>query len=243
MKRPLEVALKDALGEASSSLDTDAAVARLTAASYRAQSGRRRAGVTAIATLAAAVVAAVLSLLSGGSALVPLAYAGWSAVPQAATPAEIAHASRLCRAEFASTPAFPKGIVDPDHLALAEKRGEYVAVLWAQGRTTALCISDGRAADTTGGSGEGLVLTGGAQLSFPMSSTGPLRGFPGSTGVASQLFGRAAPDVRAVTLIFPRGRSVQGTVEHGWYFAWWPNSTLPLKIRAQTRTGTITIRG
>jgi hypothetical protein len=250
MKRSLEVALKDALSDASTRLDTEAAVARLTSTAYRGQSrrwlgmpgvggaaGLRRAVSATGVTLIAAIVTTILLLSSGGNALVPLAYAGWSAVPQTPTPAEVARAARLCNHKTVSYQPAPTS----DRPTLTDKRGRYVAILSAGGRTTQLCISDGRAADTRGGSSFGQVLTGRAQLGFPaVGIGGPLPGFEGSDD-ESNLYGRAAPDIREVTIVFAGGRSVQATVENGWYFAWWPNSDHPVAIRAQRASRTITM--
>jgi hypothetical protein len=69
---------------------------------------------------------------------------------------------------------------------------------------------------------------------------GPLPGFEGSDD-ESNLYGRAAPDIRKITIVFAGSRSVQATVENGWYFAWWPNSDHPVAIRAQTASRTITM--
>jgi hypothetical protein len=255
MRRPLEAALKEALTDESASLDTTAAVTRLTAVRYRTTGGRtspavrrssrtlriwRRASIAAT-TLVAAVVAAVLVFAGGESSLVPLAYAGWSAVPRPAPPAQIAAAAKLCRARFANIGTFPAQVISPAHLVLTDGRGRYVAALWADGSTTALCITDGRAADTTGGSASGQVLTHGAQLGFPaLGIGGPLRGFSGSDD-ESHLYGRAAPDIRQITVVFAGHRSVQATVENGWYFAWWPNSEHPIAIKAQTPSRTRTM--
>jgi hypothetical protein len=54
-------------------------------------------------------------------------------------------------------------------------------------------------------------------------------------------FGRAGRDVSAVTFKFADGKTVRATVEHGWYFAWWPWASSPLTARVVTPSGTTVI--
>lgn len=54
---------------------------------------------------------------------------------------------------------------------------------------------------------------------------------------AQALVGRAGSDVRAVVFAFDRGVTVEATVEHGWYFAWWPGIALPNSVQVTLASG------
>jgi hypothetical protein len=54
-------------------------------------------------------------------------------------------------------------------------------------------------------------------------------------------FGRAGSDVSAVSFKFANGKTVRATVEHSWYFAWWPWASSPLTARIVTSSGTTVI--
>lgn len=52
-------------------------------------------------------------------------------------------------------------------------------------------------------------------------------------------YGRAGSDVSAVTFAFANGKTVEATVENGWYFAWWPWTGFPTSAQVTTASGTI----
>ena len=60
-----------------------------------------------------------------------------------------------------------------------------------------------------------------------------------SASDAGYALGRAGGDVSAVTFKFTNGKTVDTTVEHGWYFAWWPWTGFPTSARITTATGTL----
>jgi hypothetical protein len=174
--------------------------------------------------------------------LVPLAQAGWSAAPRSAMPVELADARTACRRSTKLTAnSWARTVIDRRPV-LIEQRGRYVAELWLGAHNPAVCISDGRATSLASGFDHGLVLPSGAKISRPQYGNAPARGFPGREQIESHLFGRSATDVKTVTLVFGGGMTVQATVEHGWYFAWWPQATMPEAITAKTPVKTMTVR-
>jgi hypothetical protein len=52
--------------------------------------------------------------------------------------------------------------------------------------------------------------------------------------------GQAGSDVSAVTFAFANTKTVVASIEHGWYFAWWPWMTEPTSVTVTTSTGTTT---
>lgn len=198
---------------------------------------------TSGAAIGGAIVAAVLLLSSGGSSLVPLAYAGWSAVPKAPTPLELARAMAAC--VQSAGPLLSTAM--KGQRVLTEARGKYVAMLFANGRVTGVCIWEGDGRFAGGGGNGGLfaqgLVPGRDQLERPSDGGGGAPGFPGSRGGELHAWGRAGRDVLAVTLVFSDHTTVRATVKHGWYFAWWPITSRltswPTSVRVATPTGTI----
>jgi hypothetical protein len=53
--------------------------------------------------------------------------------------------------------------------------------------------------------------------------------------------GQAGSEVSAVTFAFANGKTVVASIEHGWYFAWWPWATEPTSVTVTTtRDGKMT---
>jgi hypothetical protein len=190
-------------------------------------------------SLTGVVVAAVLLLSSGGSSLVPLAYAGWSATPQAPSPVEVSRAIATCKGDAGPLAHSVLAAVS-GRLILAERRGKYLAVLSAEGRRSAVCISDGgRFGGAAGSSGIWHAAPGPKQLGYPSGAGGSAQGFPGSDGGEFEAWGRAGRDVLGVTFIFAGRRTVETTVAHGWYFAWWPNVNWPVQVEVRLPKRTV----
>jgi hypothetical protein len=61
-------------------------------------------------------------------------------------------------------------------------------------------------------------------------------GSPFGTGDNFAL-GQAGRNVSAVTFAFANGKTVVASIEHGWYFAWWPWPTKPTSVAVRTRDG------
>jgi hypothetical protein len=249
MKRPLELALKDALSDASTSLDTTAAVGRLKAIQYgdagRPARARRRRTAFGLAGLAtAAAVAAVIALLSGGTsalrqpastghAVVPAAFVGWTPAPSKATAKRIAVYAKRCRwaAKYRSQLKTP---------LIADIRGPYTALLFVDERENyeRYCLYGPHVG--LQGSGE---LTAFAFGSPPGPRGIQHKGIGGSCNPAdgkavSQMHGQVGAEVIGATFVFANGAKVDATVRKGYYFAWWPWALSPKSITVYTRTGT-----
>jgi hypothetical protein len=257
MKRSLEVALKDALSDAWTRLDTTAAVERLTAIQYgdagrstRAAGGpaaarkRRTAfGLAGLATVAA--IAVVIALLSSstpalrqpastGHAVVPAAFVGWTPAPSKATAKRIAVYAKRCRwaAKYRSQLKAP---------LIADIRGPYTALLFVDERENyqRYCLY-----------GPHFGLQGSGTLTQPPvfgSPPGP-RGIqhdgmggscnPADGKAVTQMHGQVGAEVIGATFVFANGAKVDATVRKGYYFAWWPWALSPKSITVYTRTGT-----
>ncbi len=236
--------------------------ARLRAFDYGARTGRRNKLVALIGSSTAAmigsIVAAILLLSSGA----PAAYAGWTTTPSAPSAAAVTAATAACNS--AST----DGPVVSGQPILADSRGAYTAAVFVFARTTWVCISDGQR-DNSVLSMNRLVLTfyaapGPDQLGLPAGGGGSAEGFGQPTGtqlketlqnlagsdaqreallkrgLENHLTGLAGKDVTAVSFIFAGGTTVDATVQHGWYFAWWPGSSDPTSVDVTTASGSTT---
>lgn len=233
------------------------------------QRGRRRqawAVVGSAGGMVAAGLVAVVLLLSSGPAP---AYAGWTAVPAAASPAAVSTALKTCGAmSFGrnSGRSLPAPI-------LSEARGRYVAVVSVYHGQAAACVTDGPGdASQSGFTSFSQPAT--AHIGAPVMYGSNAPGFPGSghqrlpafqkrliaelcaglpkrlhktcttrgrqsaRGHISVAFGRAGTGVTQVEFVLPDRPAVQATVQHGWYFAWWPWRVRPSNARVTSDTGT-----
>jgi hypothetical protein len=59
-------------------------------------------------------------------------------------------------------------------------------------------------------------------------------------GFGDYALGQAGKAVTAITVRFANGATVDATVQHGWYFVWWPGFTNPRSIQVVTKSGTET---
>jgi hypothetical protein len=196
----LEDDLREALADQAARITPDAS-ARLRAVDYRPRShrlGSRRA-VSALGAVglsgAAAVTGAVILL---GSNATP-AFAGWTASPTAPLPGQLAAAHEHCSA---GTPV------------LTDTRGPYTASIYADGST---CV-EGNGIEISGGGGStSSAAAGSVELNG--------QGESDSDGNAlTMVDGRIGAGVTGVTITRSDGSSVQATVKHGWYLAWWPGA-------------------
>jgi hypothetical protein len=264
MRRPLEAALKDALSDASTRLDTTAAVERLTAIQYAdaarlgraagrpARALRRRTAFGLAGLAAVAAIVAVIALLSSGTsalrqpastgrAVVPAAFVGWTPAPSKATAKRIAVYAGRCRwaAKYRSQLKTP---------LIADIRGPYTALLFVDERENyeRYCIY-----------GPHIGGQGGNEIRFP----GMLDPQPGPNGIQHNGFdgscnpadGRAVTEMHGVvganvvgaTFLFANHVRVVASVKGGFYMAWWPWADSPKSITVYTTSGTkrITLPG
>jgi hypothetical protein len=260
MTDALEQELRGALAERAAGMpEATDALARLSQTDFRSRDFRARAAGLgswlparltarlplwpalggAVAALGGVIAAAVVLLSSGAAP----AYAGWTPVPTTPTSSALAAATRSCNWMFnARGPAVLKG-----KPVLTDARGRYTAQIYVTKTDVRFCVSDGRRGGTGGGSAPGLLWfyapPGPDQLGLSDNGGGGARGFgtrnPNVYGVVRHAFGLAGRNVRAVSFSFAGGSVVRATVQHGWYFAWWPNMNYPTSVTVTTTSGTI----
>ena len=225
----------------------------------RLHAGRKRfwaAAGAAGGTAVAAVVAAVL-LLSAGT---PAADAGWAAVPSTANPAAVTAAIKKCY----EVGAINHGLGRP---VLTEARGRSTGAITLVDGTVYMCLYDRAfSAVSTSSMGPLRAAPGPRQLSVPYGEYGggssaklpkslfeamrhrplsratrlELLRFRAGDGYGYWALGQAGRDVSAVRFSFNGHQTVTATVEHGWYFAWWPWTSDPTSVTVTAGAGTST---
>ncbi|MCQ1953668.1 hypothetical protein [Arthrobacter sp. zg-Y238] len=172
-----------------------------------------------VAVLAAAVVLAP-NLLSAENA-----YASWTPVPETLTEADLATTEKACREQGLN--------IDSPSLDIAERRGEWVVLLYAGANdTSADCLAhvpvgSGRADDvaTSGSGGKGAVPVGDQFTQGPITEYNDRRTLisrPRPTVSLTQ--GHIGDNVVGVTIHTADGQQVQASLEDGRYVAWWPGT-------------------
>jgi hypothetical protein len=150
MNDTLEQSLRALYGEDAASYDTSDAVERLR---FRIARPQRKRGLVWPAlglggtALTGSIVAAVLLLSSGA----PAAYAGWTSVPTAATPAAVASTSDTCAHAFTGTGATANERAFTQQPLLSEARGIYTAVIVASDGKLYSCLIGGNKHDPKSG--------------------------------------------------------------------------------------------
>lgn len=175
---------------------------------------RRRPAVLADAALALAVTATVLPDLHGEDS----AHASWTATPASIDPDDLDTAAQSCRER-------PHGSsIDADRaeLVLAERRGDYVVLLYRTDNpdmSGACLVRNPRGSDDVDHAGTGVGGSTGPALAAPPSgfTQGAITQFAG----VSVTDGAVGDDVTGVT-IHAGTMEVQASVRNGRYVAWWP---------------------
>lgn len=158
------------------------------------------------------------------------AYATWTPIPVALTPAEIDLVGKACRKELRGD-----AITDRANLALAERRGEYVAMLYRIDNpdTVATCRAhnlpgtddvDDVNAGVAGGSGPRRPAPAGRFQDGALSDDGEVSITEGTVG----------PDVTGLT-VHAGKLTVQASVSNGRWVAWWPGPAVEWIGRTRTR--------
>jgi hypothetical protein len=213
-------------------------------------------GAAGVAVAAALVVA--ITLLSTGTSP---AYAGWARVPTTASTTSLKSAVRRCYK------VDPNGNNGLGHPVLTEARGRSTALIHVIDRTVYMCLYDSNFSEVTSDSmGPLRAAPGLDQLSVPYGVWGgggsgrlPKRlvqelkhrpitratfiqwaRFNAGDGYGYWALGQAGSGITAVTFAFAGHKAVTATVEHGWYFAWWPWMSDPTSVTVKTSTGTVT---
>ena len=210
-------------------------------------------GVSA-AALAAASVVVGLMLSSGASP----AYARWTPVPSRATPATTSTALFTCSHSFTGTGEAAYTRAFAQRPVLTERRGVYTAVITMNAGRLYSCLTTGTPNQPNFFVSLGTYVPirptpGPDQLSAPYTLlTGEGAGndpaVPGTSpqeiaarqtlllggGYGNSALGKTGRDVSAAVFSFANGRTVTATIEHGWYFAWWPFTSTPTSVTITT---------
>ena len=186
----------------------------------RPATGRRRHRTRwVLAGLVTAAAVALPVLTNGGDQ----AYASWSPLPVALTPADGAAAARACLADLGQQTGAP---VTP---LLAERRGRWTYVLVRPGpeAQTSCLMPTAEITDDPGPGRRRWFGSSDAEVSPPASEPDEVRvdtTAVGSTkeGLFSFSEGAVGRDVVGLTFTTPRGVTVQASLANGRFAVWWP---------------------
>lgn len=199
-------------------------------ADYRPRAGRhwrpRLAIGGGVATIAGTVTA-VLSL--AGSAT--NAFAGWSAQPTAASPAQLASAQSYCQANIPDPNTTTQRAVD--------NRGPFTIIAYSgpEGATQTydFCTYGPGLDNASGWTSSPPVKPAAGQLFLWSDHTGTDNGQDYGT-----MFASAGAGVTAALLTLTDGSQVTATVQNGWVIAWWPGDGHVASAQLTTASGATT---
>lgn len=184
--------------------------------------GWRRLALVSTTAFALIVGAVIVQGIGGDKA----AYASWVATPEPVTEDSLDEVASACKRQIDSYFTEWGNHPDKARLALAERRGEYVALLYRTENpdTSASCL----AWNPEGSSRVSNIKTGSGGSSGPAGKAPP-KGFTGGAigehPVGNQIFsitdGAVGNKVKGVT-IHAGTFTVEATVQNGRYAAWWP---------------------
>jgi hypothetical protein len=179
-------------------------------------------GVAAVAGTVAAVL-----LLAGGAST---AFAGWSAQPTTASPAQLQAADRYCSANIPN-PNLPQQAIDT--------RGPYTIIVYAGPATSTqtynFCTVGPGFRNASGWTSYPRVTPAAGQLFLWSDHTSMDNGQPYGTMIA-----QAGSGVTGANLTLTDGTVVTATVQTGWVIAWWPGGGHVASAQLTTPTGTQT---
>jgi hypothetical protein len=201
--------------------------ARLSRAIASTERVSKRWAAAGAAAAAAAVAALVLGTTGGGP---PNAFAGWTASPTTPAGGQLQAAESACGRSPALASLRP---------TVADTRGPFSMLVYAESGAASVCM--------TGLPGGSPIVT---EIGPAPTSVGPDAIAPraGSATIRRQgprprfntLTGQAGANVTGVTLVLEDGSSVETTVAHGWFAAWWPGSQGVESAAITTASGTAT---
>lgn len=222
---------------------------------------------SAALTAGAATTAVVLLASAGSVSLSPLtgvsySLAGWTSIPGAAGTPRLQAATKSCDrtiATFAESFArrtsrskrqasgftISSSMIASVQNVLTDLRGKYVALVALDRNAPYVCINGDAARQGTVTFRDKTIPAPprAGQLSSArvvhLGGVGYVNGVR-VTGLeaGNHAYGRAGDGVTAVLLGFRDGRTVSATVQHGWYFAWWPWGSTPSSIQITNTKGT-----
>jgi hypothetical protein len=164
----------------------------------------------------------------------------WQAAPFAIDPAIVAAAEQTCRD--------PRMGMMPQAgmpLVLADVRGgNYLYLKFAAGGNEAECFVQRDANGILTSQGGGSSSGGNAQpalapteIQLGGSGSQSSGNAPGQT--TSFASGRAGGAVMAVEIVLSNGRSIQASLNGGWFAAWWPSGDSARRARGYDASGTL----
>jgi hypothetical protein len=175
----------------------------------------------------AATVTAVLSLAGGAST----AFAGWSAQPTTASPAQLQAAQSYCKANIPDPNTTTQQAVD--------NRGPYTVIAYSGPATSTqtydFCTYGPGLDNASGWTSSPPVTAPAGQLFLWSDHTGTSDGQDYGTMIA-----QAGAGVTAANLTLSDGSAVTATVQNGWVIAWWPGDGHVTSAQLTTVSGTTT---
>jgi hypothetical protein len=222
-----ETDLRDAFATRASEVPS-AAVARLRAVDYRPRTRRVRPPVALGALAGAGSITAVVLAIVGLGTNASSAFAGWSATPTQASPAQTSKAEAACKAQLGS--ALPTG----DQPVLSDTRGPFTIVIFSNGTdSNASCINGPSFTSAFGAAGSNLTVPAGrVQLTTSHFAT--------SGDPYTVVEGHVGAGVTGVVLSLTDGKTVTATLSNGWFTAWWPGSADATSADVTTAGGSST---
>lgn len=127
---------------------------------------------------------------------------------------------------------------------LTDVSGKYVAVLATDRHATYVCVDGDAAGEGSitfrSGTIPGPAATG--HVSLPRFARSPGVEYVNGRRVAgleagSHAYGRAGGGVSELRLGLEGGSTVKASIEHGWYFAWWPSGRAPSSVQVTAPAG------
>lgn len=198
-----------------------AAVARTLHRDYHPRRLSASVGASGVVLACLLVVGAAMLLMSPFNRPAS-AFAAWTPSPSRPAPGELEGARLAC------------GVRRP---TLEDVRGAFTALVYGQHAGVGICVT-----------GPSVFFSGSAsrEPGWDPSAEGVSTVSVGSRDASGRammvLAGRVGSRVRAIRVERPKGMSVQATVSHGWFLAWWPSAERAARLRITLQGGSIRIR-
>ncbi len=200
--------------------------------------GQRRLRLGLAGTGLAGAAAAVVILAGGGTTGGGgEAQAAWKATPERTTQAQALEQARRCSTTWGGVPG---GGVKASDVLLAETRGAGVLTLVKRGGGLVECLTvPGQGTEPPSWT---VLDDRGQRAPKPASAdraTLVSQGTHGDDGAKkfSDAVGRAGADVTGVSVRTADGTLVHASVAGGWWAAWWPGESAPVKVEVRTKQG------
>ena len=169
---------------------------------------------------AAAGLAALLAVV-GLPARQDSAYAGWTAMPTGVSVSDSAKVGDRCVAWSKEKFGGELSRIGDLTVVLAERRGQWIYALLANGNNVVGCLQNENNADADGSY---IVQSSGSEVA-PRPTARGVTTITMVGGGFTTTFGRAGAEVAKVVVNGPDGR-VTATVKGGYWAAWWPAEDL-----------------